>query len=51
MNEKEKKDIEVYVRLLLGQRNFGVSDTDQKIDHLRFCMVGNRDDVLMGFSG
>lgn len=44
MKEKKQKDIEVYVRLLLGQINFGTSDADQKIEHLRFCMGGNRDD-------
>ena len=44
MNEKEKKDLEVLVRLLLGQRNFGAGDKNEKIDHLRFSMGGNRDD-------
>mgnify|MGYP006266261901 CR=1 FL=1 len=45
ISEKQKAEIETIVRLLLGQRNFGARlNNDEKPEHLRFDMSGNRDD-------
>jgi hypothetical protein len=42
---KQKEKIETVVRLLLGQTDFSARlDDDQRPEHLRFDMGGNRDD-------
>jgi hypothetical protein len=43
MEEKEINKIETIVRIMLGQRNFGAMLGDDKPEHLRFDMGGNRD--------
>ena len=45
ITEEEKTKIEMFVRLILGQRDFSaVIDEDNRPEHLRFDMGGNRDD-------
>jgi hypothetical protein len=45
MKEQEKNKIETIVRLLLGQTDFSARlDDNQRPEHLRFDMGGNRDD-------
>jgi hypothetical protein len=43
MEEKEIEKIETIVRLILGQRNFGAMLGENRPEHLRFSMSGNRD--------
>ena len=44
MEEKEINEIEIMVRLILGQTDFSaILDKGQKPKHLRFKMSGNRD--------
>jgi hypothetical protein len=45
ITEKERAKIETIVRLILGQRDFGaIINEDERPEHLRFDMGGNRDD-------